>query len=285
MGDANAQAIIAQIQNALEAIHNPQTNNDSRQAASSYLESVKDDDQAPYHGFMLAHDRSQQFIVRHFALSLLEHAIKHKWAAYTDFQSDTVRGWVIQLSQELSPDDPLYIRNKTAQLWVEVAKRCWASRWTDMDELLCNMWCLTGTLIHKEFVLFVLEALSEDVFSREDTAAALRDGELNRACVEIFNPADVLAKVLADRQIVVGLRSGDIGWLERVGDLLEDCLARNAVDDDGKYVSCAVKCLEVYRTAFTWMISESIAATACVQRLCDALAAPSITIQMVSTPD
>src|SRR5579871_297397 len=70
---------LARIHGALELVHSPYTSNESRKEASLFLENIKTDEEAPYHGFTLAYDRSQQSVVRHYALSLHEHAIKHRW--------------------------------------------------------------------------------------------------------------------------------------------------------------------------------------------------------------
>src|ERR1700730_9248635 len=78
--------LLARIHEALELVHNPYTSNESRKEASLFLEDIKTDEEAPYHGFTLAYDGSQQSVVRHYALSLLEHAIKHRWQEYSDTQ-------------------------------------------------------------------------------------------------------------------------------------------------------------------------------------------------------
>ena len=196
-GSAN---LLPRIHEALELVHSSQSSNESRQQASIFLDEIKANDEAPYHGFTLASDKTQQPVVRHYALSLLEHAIKHKWAEYSEVQATALREWVLQLSQNITPEDPLYLRNKTAQLWVEIAKRSWGAEWLDMDELLVQLWKLPGSVVHKEFVLFVLETLSDEVFNGEDTVAALREGALSKACVEIFTPAIVLTEAFPNRQ-------------------------------------------------------------------------------------
>ncbi|RAL64721.1 hypothetical protein DID88_001752 [Monilinia fructigena] len=198
------RALLSQIHEALELVHN----------------NIKAEDEAPYHGFTLASDKSQQPVVRHYALSLLEHAIKHKWTAYSEAQASALRLWIIQLSENLAQEDPLYLRNKTAQLWVEVAKRSWGSEWTDMDKLLVRLWELPGPVVHKEFVLFVLETLSDEVFNGEDAVTVLREGALSKACVEIFTPAVVLSEAFPNRQLGTVLRHGGEGWLVRIGALL-----------------------------------------------------------------
>src|SRR6266536_676360 len=127
--NGGSTTLLPRIHEALDIVHDPYSSNESRRQASLFLEGIKANDEAPYHGFTLASDKNQQSVVRHYALSLLEHAIKHKWVGYSQAQATALREWVLQLSQNVSPDDPLYLRNKTAQLWVEIAKRSWAAEW------------------------------------------------------------------------------------------------------------------------------------------------------------
>lgn len=279
--NGGSTALLPRIHEALQLVHSPYSPNESRRQASQFLEDVKADDEAPYHGFTLASDKSQQPVVRHYALSLLEHAIKHKWGDYSVAQATALREWAIQLSQSLSPEDPLYLRNKTAQLWVEIAKRSWGAEWTDMDELLVRLWELHGSTVHKEFVLFVLETLSDEVFNTEDTAAALREGVLSKACVEIFTPAIVLAEAFPNRQLGVNIRYGEEGWLVRLGELLSYCLGLDA-SQHAQYQACAVKTLAVYKSVMPWAVPKAIASSSCVQHMCATLAAPSVPMQLVS---
>ena len=274
--------VLSQIHEALDIVHGPYSSNESRRQASLFLEEVKTDDEAPYHGFNLASDKAQQPVVRHYALSLLEHAIKHKWAEFSEEQASALREWVVQLSQKISPEDPLYLRNKTAQLWVEIAKRSWAAEWTDMDEILVRLWELAGSVVHKEFVLFVLETLSDEVFDGEDTVAVLREGALSKACVEIFTPAIVLAEAFPNRQIGTSVRCGEEGWLVRLGKFLFQCLDSDLYNNP-QYQTCAVKTLAVYRSVMPWAIPRAIASASCVQHMCKSLAASSVPVQLVDS--
>jgi exportin-5 len=269
-----------QIVEALETIHSAQSTNESRKQASIFLEQAKTSREAPYHGFTLASDRSQLPVVRHFALSLLEYAIKHNWTEYSFEQSSALRGWVLQLAQDVNGQDPLYVRNKIAQLWVELAKRSWASEWIDMDELLVRLWA--GPIVHKELVLLVLETLSEDVFNREDSAAALRGTQLNRACVDIFTPASVLAENFPARDTDVNVRFGDEGWLARLCDLLEWC-SRHDVGTDEEVRTCVIKTLAALKAAMQWVMHKATAAVHCTEHIRKSLAAPSVPVQMVSS--
>ncbi|KAF4632023.1 hypothetical protein G7Y89_g6104 [Cudoniella acicularis] len=273
--------MLPQIHEALNLVHGAYSSNDARRQASLFLEEIKTNDEAPYHGFTLASDKGQQPVVRHYALSLLEYAIRHKWAEYSKEQATALREWVLQLSQNVSPDDPLYLRNKTAQLWVEIAKRSWGAEWVDMDELLVQLWNLPGSVVHKEFVLFILETLSDEVFNGEDTVAILREGALSKACVEIFTPALDLQEAFPNRQIGTAVRCGQEGWLVRLGVLLNQCLEADLYHNP-QYQNCAVKALAVYKSVMPWAIPRAIASSSCVQNMCKSLAVSSVAVQLAS---
>ncbi len=268
----------SQILSALEVIHNPRSPNEVRQTASHYLEEVKSDDQAPYHGFTLASTKSQPAIVRHYGLSLLEHAIRHRWTDYTLEQSTVLRNWVLDLAQEVDDEDLLYIRNKIAAIWVEIAKRSWALDWMDMDERLVRLW--GGPVAQKVLVLTVLESLSEDIFGHEDLTAGLRGTDLNRACVEIFTPSSVLAEHFPTRETSVNVRYGEEGWLSRIGNLIEWCSSENSMEAFRQI--CAVKALCTLKSIIGWVIPRALVTTRCVQRVCGCLAASKLPIQLVS---
>lgn len=277
-----SSASLLRIHEALNIVHSPYSPNESRQQASRFLEEIKADEQAPSHGFTLASDKSQQPEVRHYALSLLEHAIKHKWSSYSGEQAATLRQWVLELAQGIAEEDPTYLRTKTAQIWAEIAKRTWAAEWTDMDELLVRLWELPQGVIHKEFVLFVLETLSDDVFNGEDTVAALREGVLSKACVEIFTPADVLAESFPNRERGASLRYGEVGWLARIGELLRQCFTMDPACNL-QYQGCAVRILAVYKSVMPWAIPKAISHTSCVQRICEIFQVASPRLQLVSS--
>jgi exportin-5 len=163
---------------------------------------------------------------------------------------------------------------------VEIAKRSWGAEWLDMDELLVQLWEIPGSVVHKEIVLFVLETLSDEVFNGEDTVAALREGALSKACVEIFTPAIVLAEAFPNRQAGTPVRYGEEGWLVRIGELLSLCLSRNALQSKDDQ-TCAVKILAVLKSVLPWAIPRAIASASCVQHMCTSLAAPSVAVQLV----
>ncbi|KAF2500371.1 ARM repeat-containing protein [Lophium mytilinum] len=270
---------LSQVLQALEAIYDSRSSNDTRKKASAYLEQAKKLPEAPSHGFTLAIDRAQPPALRHYGLSMLEYSIKYGWEDYSIEQGDALRDYVIQLAQAISEEDPVYLRNKVAQLWTEVAKRSWGAEWMDMDERLVGLW--QSSLHHQAVVLYVLETLSEEIFTREDPTAGLRGKDLGRACVDIFLPAAVLAQHLPDRDTNLNVKFGEDGWLKRLCDLLSWCLA-NDFQNNERITTCAVKTLNTLRAAVAWVMLPGIAATQIIEHVCKALAVPVVAIQQAA---
>ena len=276
----NSKAAVsnAQILHALEVIHNPRSANLLRQEASQFLEQVKLDKEAPYHGFTLASSKAQPAVMRHFGLSLLDHAIRDQWVDYSLDQRTALRDWVLRLSEDVSAEDPLFIRNKIVEIWVEVAKRSWVLEWMNMDEHLARLW--NCSIVQKLLVLTVLETLSEDIFANEDSTAGLRNTDLSRACVEIFTPATVLIEQFPSRDASINVRYGEEGWLSRIGDLIDSCTDQSPIDDQKQ--ACTISSLSTLKSAISWVIPKALIATRTLQRVCECLAVPNMPIQLVS---
>lgn len=279
-GGKGQPEIHTQILRALEAVHDPRSTNAVRQDASHYLEDVRSNEEAPFHGFSLASSKEQPAVVRHYGLSLLEYAVRHRWSEYTPEQSQALRDWVVTLSHSTENGDPSYITNKVAEIWVEIAKRSWGLDWMDMDELLVRLW--DGPVAQKILVLTVLETLSDEVFGNEDTTVALRGSDLGRACVEIFTPAQVLNEHFPSRETTVNVRYGSEGWLSRMADLLEWCI-RDGKIYENQWV-CAVKTLVTFKSIIGWIIPRALVTTQSVQRICAGLAASNMPTQLVGDP-
>ncbi|KAF4345767.1 MSN5 (multicopy supressor) [Fusarium beomiforme] len=276
-GSGDSQ-VLAKIHQALEVVHSPYSSNDARRQAQDFLEEVKGFDEAPMQGYNLASDKSQSPVVRHYALSLLEHAIRYRWSTYTLEQTDALRQWVLSLGQAIAKEDPAYIRNKTAQLWVEVAKRCWGAEWMDMDSMLYQLWDIPDSPVHKELVMFVLENLSDEVFTGDDSVVAMREGVLSKACVEIFTPTAVLVEAFPNRQPGPPVRYGDDGWLSRLSRFLDYCLSQ-APKDNEDVKMCIHKGLSVFLSLMPWAIPKAVSSARCVEVMCAGLASPQATIQ------
>jgi exportin-5 len=274
------EAILSKIHEALKVVHSPYSANQSRQEAQAFLEDVKTLAEAPSHGFNLAFNKPQEPIVRHYGLSLLEHAVKHKWEEYNESHQEFLRNWVLQLAEGVSAQDPSYLRNKIAQLWVEIAKRCWVASWMDMDYLLVRLWRVPDSPIHKQFVLQILETLSDEIFNGDDVVVALREGALSKACVEIFTPASVLTEAFPNRQVGPDVRCEGVGWLSRITQLVTDCLS-GGLEQNEDVRACVVKALNVLNSVAPWAIPKALSAVGCRAVMCGCLATSSVPVQKV----
>lgn len=264
---------------ALQAIHNPRSSNEVRQTASQYLEDLKNEHDAPYHGFLLASTKSQLAIVRHFGLSLVEGAVRHRWGAYNAEERAALRDWVIELAREVGEEDPVYLRNKIAEAWVEITKKSWGLEWMDMDALLMHLW--NGPAARKSLVLTILDTLSEDTLGHEDATAGLRATDLNRACVDIFTPASVLRHHFPTREESIDVRYGEEGWLPRIVDLVDWCIREEQAT--GAQPACTTLALNTLRSTIHWILPAALVTARLFERACTWLTIPSVTIQLVRT--
>lgn len=244
----------ANILHALEIIHNPVTKNDVRRQASEYLENLKASNEAPQYGFTLCADRSQPPLVQHFGLSLLSHVIRLQGHHLSEEQNTQLRNCVLDLGRSIQPSDLPFIRNKTAELWIELAKRSWALDWFDMDEHLVQLW--SQGLSHKDFVLTILENLSEDVFVRDDTIAIMRGRDLNSALVEIFTSSTNFSGGIKIGETTHQMRYGNEGWLARITEFLQQ--SGKSPKMDGPLKDATLKALATLRSAFVWVMTPSV---------------------------
>lgn len=247
-GQAGAvdNAVVEQIKQALQIVHNPQSPHDTRKQAEAFLENAKADTEAPYHGYLLASDGTQEPIVRHYALSMLEHKIKFGWVDYRPEDRSMIRQWCVTLAEKVDGSEPIYVRNKVGQLWVDVAKREWGEGWPDMDQMLVNLW-VNGNAGQKELCLYILETLAGDVFAREDAIAGIRSTILTRACLTIFCPASQISS--EDQEVIA--RCGTEGWLSRLTIFLGECLTAGA--QDAAAVNGALKILAALKASVNWV--------------------------------
>ena len=271
----------AHIVQALNVIFDTASSNEARAEATKFLDEAKQLDQAPLAGFQLALDAAHTAALRHYGLSMLEHAVKYRWEDYNPEQIGALRGYTVQLAHNLTEHDPAFLRNKVAQLWTEIAKRSWAKEWMDMDRQLVELW--ESSMHHREVVLYVLETLTEEVFNREDITADLRGGDLGRACVEIFAPSyspDAQSETREGSTKGSDIRYGKEGWLQRLCDCLSWCLSQGSERDERARAS-TVKVLHTLRAAMSWTLPLAMAKVHIVDHACAALAVPVVSIQQV----
>lgn len=274
---------LSQIVLALEATYDPRSNNDIRHSALQYLEDAKKQPDAPQHGFSLANDKSQEPAVRHFGLSLLEYALRYRWEDYSQEQADTLRGWILNLARDVSESDPLYFRNKVALLWIEVAKRCWAANWVDMDEMLVALWETADTSkqsVYRQLVLYILECLSEDICNREDPIAVLRQDTLGQALNEIVIPQDLYQDHLSTRGNSQNVRYTQNGWLSRISLFISAC-CDSLAQGDQRMTNLTIKSLEALKPTTIWVSLRALIEANTIGSLYAAMATGNVAIQTV----
>ena len=280
------------ISNALNATLDPRIPNDIRQQALQHLEQVKSQPDAPQYGFILADDWKQSDAVRYYGLQLLENAVRYRWADYSDNQTVQLRTWVKRLAGSVREQDALYIRNKIAQLWVEVAKRCWGDEWMDMDSLLVTLWEKSmgekGTA-NKILVLYVLETLSEDIINSEDAVAGLRLDVLGNALNEIMVPSALYAELAATRSERQDVRNGNEGWLARVCAFFAECVERVRVGAGGprelvqSMSTCAIKAAHALRPTMAWINLKAAVEVDCVDCVFRSFETADVPLQTAAT--
>lgn len=263
----NMTAAIDTIIQALEIVHSPSSSNDNRRQATSYLEDVKNQDGLTDAGYKIANDASKPAPVRYYGLSLLEHVIKRQSFALNAEGSAELRQLILNLSMTLDETREPYIRNKIAALWVELAKRSWGLDWFDLDSALLQIW--SGSAVGKEFVLNVLENLSEDVFVRDDATAILRDKDLNNAVVEIFTSSENYAGGLKLGDTTYQMRQGEEGWTMRVTQFLNEVLQQSSSTKSAHRL--CLSALATLRSTFTWIMTPAIVGANAMTPICDSL--------------
>lgn len=267
---AETQPSLDQVLAALKAIYDPRTTNQVRQDASNFLETAKRSPQAPAQGFQIASDTNNDATLRHFGLSMVEYYIKYVWDWDKDQEAEgMLRNYVLEFAKMLRPQDPAFIRNKVGQLWTELAKRSWGIEWLNMDEQLVELW--NATTMHKMFVLNVLETLADEVFSRDDTVAGVRGGDLGEECTEIFMPEATLVELNSSiAKQASRLRCGDEGWLDRFCRLLKQALSSNS-SGESEIHDLMTKTLSAILATIRWINLKAVAAsdvsTALIQAL------------------
>jgi exportin-5 len=146
------------------------------------------------------------------------------------------------------------------------------------------LWEVPDSAVHKELVMFILENLSDEVFTGDDSVVAMREGVLSKACVEIFTPTSVLVEAFPNRQPGPPVRYGDDGWLSRLSQFLGYCL-NSAHSDNDEVKLCIHKGLSVFLSLMPWAIPKAVSSARCVEVLCVGLASSHASIQKVTYTD
>ena len=266
-----SSAELESITNALNATLDPRVSNQIRQEAFQHLEAVKIQSDGSCRGFVLARDFSQTDAVRYFGLQLMEIGIRYCWSSFSNEQKCRIQLWLQQLSVDIRKEEKPFIRNKIAQLWAMTAKRCWPDEWREMDLHLLTLWELPFTekgLSSKLFVLYILEALNEDIKISEDVFAGLRLDTLGDSLNEIMIPPSLYAMLEETRGDRRQVRSSHHGWLAQICNFLDMCLKQLEIERDEHAVRdvsmCARKSLQVLGHTLNWVDLQAPVEVGCI---------------------
>jgi exportin-5 len=271
-GDLSEASLIQ----ALEIVYDPRSKNETRLEATIFLDRAKESPEAFSHGFVLASDSKRPPILRHYGLSMMLYHLKY---IYHGGRADELRECVLRLTESVTEGDPPFLKNKVVQIWTEVTKRIWGQGWNDMDEQLFNLW--SSTPAHKEFVLLVLETLSEDIFSREEYVAGLR-ADLGSSFARICVTQAIMEEHYRPVQDAPVLRYGEEGWLQRLCEGLRLFLEQYAQQPSAQVHSCIVRGLAAVQSLCSWISPKAIISSNCVETVGMCFAAGDTAIRMAA---
>ncbi|KAH3661734.1 hypothetical protein OGAPHI_005912 [Ogataea philodendri] len=287
---------VDQIVGSLQIIYNPQSTNEDRHKAQEFLETIKKIPESPFWGYLLAlPDSKHDFIVRHFGLNLLSNAIVKDFSAWDLEKQVAVRNWVIELATKVSPQDPHYMKEKVAFLWVETAKRCWGlclskeeeeialkdksyseqerlESWASMDSNLLDLW--NHSLISRELSLIIFRALFEDVYLLDDPVVSQRNNVLSSLCPEVVTSEQVLLLKYEPNESLRIFAASSEGWLNKWSTFLEECIdymlnhPQSTTDETYKsFYNFAVKILQVFKTSLYWILPIAFRSAGVLEKL------------------
>lgn len=265
---------VNQILRALEVVHEPRSTNEERREAQNFLELIKNSEESPFWGFQLALPEAygKNYIVRHFGLSLLQHAITKKFQTFDRAKTLAVRDWIVTLSGKTLEEDPHYLKEKLAFLWASMAKRIWGNflikapeapetekttskeeateGWASMDLDLWDLW--TASTQTRELSLVILRTLFEDIYLLDDPLASKRTTILNQTSVLITTPNSVLELIYEPNPNLSLCKHLDEGWFVVWSKYLIEVLSNN--DYSSKLVTqFAPKILSTFKTCLHWI--------------------------------
>lgn len=313
---------LTQIVNALQTVYDNKSSNEQRSQAQVFLEDIKQNDQSPFWGYELAlyGTSKDNYIVRHFGLSLLQYSINTKFHTFNSTKTTAIRNWVIELATHIHENDPHYIKEKLALLWVSIAKKIWgcylikaltgtgvkrsssntsnvslvtdsskkdfvseqdiADGWTSMDQDLWNLW--NHNLSTRELSLIIVRTLFEDIYILEDPVAVKRTAILNQLCVLIVTPIEVLNELYETNENVIICKYVNDGWFHTWCLYLMELLSSNDYNLTLTFQVFVPKILTTFKTCLHWIQPGIIKSENLLQTLFNMLDIPDTQLKTLA---
>lgn len=305
---------VSQIISALSAVYEPSSTNAQRREAQIFLESIKPNEESPFWGYQLAlpENNGKNYIVRHFGLSLLQHSVSKRFQTFDRAKALAVRNWIVELCTKIAPDDPHYLKEKLALLWVSVTKRIWGSflvkavdseasqsdqndqtsqldaalsdndlsdGWLSMDEDLWKLWNASSHT--RELSLIVLRTLFEDIYLLDDPVALKRTALLNQLSVLVVTPNSVLDQLYEPTHSLSLCKYSSGGWFTAWSQYLVEILLNN----DVQLAPCQTfvpKILLAFKTCLHWVQPQVLRLENVMQTLIQILALPDVKLKTLA---
>ncbi|KAG7666023.1 MSN5 [[Candida] subhashii] len=298
---------VQQIVSALDIVYNPKSTNVQRHEAQIFLETIKQNEQSPFWGYQLASyaNNGKNYIVRHFGLSLLQTSINYRYHTFDTNKCLAIRNWVIELAMKVEPDDPHYIKEKLAFLWVSIAKRIWGcylvkskerikaensedaplpppqyteqdfiDGWTSMDSDLSKLW--DNNITCRELSLIIVRTLFEDIYLLDDPIASKRSIILNQLAVLVVTPNSVLETIYENNPNVTICKALPSGWFIVWSQFLMEILSNNTDFSNNTCQSFIPKILSTFKTCLHWVQPSVLRNENIMQTLINILTIPDV---------
>eukprot|EP01105_Mastigella_eilhardi_P021245 TRINITY_DN5133_c0_g1_i2.p1 TRINITY_DN5133_c0_g1~~TRINITY_DN5133_c0_g1_i2.p1 ORF type:complete len:1194 (-),score=306.98 TRINITY_DN5133_c0_g1_i2:36-3449(-) len=139
---------------------------------------MKDDPRIISYALLLV-QQSNDFLVRHFGLHVLEHIIKHKWVSFQAEDKNRFKEFALQLFVSGTADiehEKLFIKEKVVSILVEIAKYEWPHNWEALNTTVFG--AATNNPTHAELTMMVLRSLAESVKVYNDNMSEKRKRDM-----------------------------------------------------------------------------------------------------------
>ncbi|OVF10056.1 hypothetical protein EJF18_60271 [Clavispora lusitaniae] len=293
---------VNQILQALDVVHQPRSSNEQRREAQIFLESIKSSEESPYWGYQLAlpENYGDNYIVRHFGLSLLQNAVTKRFHTFDRAKSVAVREWVVKLAQKVRADDPHYLKEKLAFLWASIAKRIWGcylvkapeddetktvskddllDGWASMDSDLSGLWHHSSQT--RELCLVIVRTLLEDIYLLDDPVGSKRTAILNQLCVLIITPDSVLDQIYEPNPNLALCKHSPEGWFVVWSKFLLETLSANDCSSSSVQVFVP-KILSTFKTCLHWIQPSVLRHENIMNTLVNILTLPDIKLKTLA---
>ncbi|RIA99086.1 armadillo-type protein [Glomus cerebriforme] len=291
--ESNDFDILTQIIQALDIIYNPLTTNESRIKAQEYCDSIKDHPLSPIYGRYLAHSENNLSpMSRHFGLHLLENAVKFKWndGTYNNEEKHQIKQAIIELIERGIQDiltEQLFIKEKVAKLFAEVANKEWPLIWNDMDKLLQRLYSESPTT--QEIVLFICRYLAEETEIRDSLQCVIVSSNILRIQYPDGLKKESRREDSGNVTIMFGDDPNNEGWLIRWTRSLEqtvgECQNQKRLPNPNMQIilvqeKLTIAILNTLAATLDWVLIRSIAESNIIFILCNCLLIDCYEIRM-----